>query len=140
MSRQLYETLLLAYQAHRGQKDKANVDYICHPVYVALNMATEEEKMVALLHDVVEDTTLTLADLIAKGYGKSILDAVDCLTRKENISYDTYIREVKKNPLAAKVKIMDLHHNMDHTRLSHVSETDRKRLEKYKKALRYLEE
>lgn len=140
MNRQLYDTLLLAYQAHKGQKDKANVDYINHPIYIALNMEAEEEKIVALLHDVIEDTQLTLEDLKAKGYSKQILDAIDCLTHKDNIPYDIYIKTIKNNSLATKVKIMDLNHNMDSSRLEHISEKDKKRLTKYKKALIYLEQ
>ncbi len=127
----------LAKRAHSGQVDKAGVDYINHPVAVSDMVYPEEEKTVALLHDVVEDTGITIVCLRAL-FDDNIVDAVECLTRKSGESYKQYIRRVAENPIARNVKIADLAHNMDLARLPFVTDADFKRNEKYRKAMDFL--
>ena len=126
------------YDLHSGQKDKSGVPYIYHIIHVAEQMNTEEETMVALLHDTLEDTKLN-PNTIKVIYGEHILEAVELLTHKKNEPYFDYIMKIKDNPLARKVKIADLKHNMDLTRIANPSDKDFKRVEKYKKALEILE-
>lgn len=133
----LNKALLLSYEAHKDQVDKAGLPYFLHPIFVALNMETVEQKTVALLHDVVEDTDITLEDLRKEGFPDEIIEAVDAITKTED-DYEKYIQRVKTNALATAVKIADLKHNSDLSRLKTVTEKDLKRLEKYKKALEYL--
>lgn len=127
----------LAKRAHSGQVDKAGVSYIDHPVAVSDMVYPEKEKIVALLHDVVEDTGITIACLRVLFDGE-IADAVECLTRKAGESYNEYIRRVAQNPIARHVKIADLSHNMDLSRLPVVTDADFKRNEKYHKAMDFL--
>lgn len=104
----LNKALDIAYKAHLGQTDKAGAPYILHPMRVAMHCETEEEKIVALLHDVVEDTSVTFEELKAEGFSDEVLTALKCLTRTEDEEYETFIRRVATNPLAIKVKIQDL--------------------------------
>lgn len=130
--------LAIARKAHAGQVDKAGVDYIQHPLYVASQVKTEQEKSVALLHDVLEDSDITAADLLAYGLSNEVVTAVQTLTKKKGQSYQDYLEKVKSNDLARVVKLADLKHNSDLSRLKSVSDTDRERVEKYKKAIYYL--
>ncbi|HGK8680643.1 TPA: GTP pyrophosphokinase [Streptococcus pneumoniae] len=114
----------VAKKAHFGQIDRAGIDYIKHPETVASFVATDEEKAVAYLHDVIEDTSLTLLDLKKEGFSKNIIEAVDILT--------------KKNELARVVKLADLRHNSDLTRLPLITEKDLERNKKYSSAIRFL--
>ncbi|MBR0257358.1 MAG: HD domain-containing protein [Synergistaceae bacterium] len=107
----------LAYSAHNGQKDKAGRPYFVHPFTVAMSMETEAEICIALLHDVLEDTPTKLEELEAI-FPPEITEAVDVLTHKDGMSYDEYIRRVKENPTARKVKLADLAHNLDITRFA----------------------
>lgn len=128
----------IALVAHKGQVDKAGMDYILHPLTVSNNCNTEEEKIVALLHDVLEDTSVTKEDLL-KFFSSEIVEAVSLLTHKEEDSYTDYLAKIKANPLAKAVKLQDLKHNMDLSRLPNPSEKDLSRLEnKYKPALEFL--
>lgn len=129
----LLKALEIAADSHFGMKDKQGRSYIEHPVYVALSVNTEEEKIVALLHDTIEDTKLTLEE-IRKEFGDKIADAVDVLTHQVGVKYMDYIKEIKKNPLARAVKLADLEHNMDISRIPNPKEVDFSRVKKYKKA------
>lgn len=131
------KAMIIAYEAHKNQVDKSGVPYIYHPIHVAEQMDTENECIIALLHDVVEDTNVTFKQL-EEVFSKEIIDILKLLTRKENIEYDEYIKRIKNNSIACKVKIADLTHNLDKTRLDFVTEVDVKRSEKYKKALQIL--
>lgn len=135
----LEKALKIAYTAHKDQVDKGGNPYYLHPIYIALNMQTEAQKVVALLHDVVEDTGITLNDLWRQGFPECVIEAVDAITRKGE-SYEAYIQKVKKNELARAVKIVDLKHNLDTSRLKKITEKDLRRVEKYKKALAILVE
>ncbi len=129
----------IAYKAHEGQTDKAGVPYIFHPIHIAEQMDSEESCVVALLHDVIEDSDITL-EILSKYFNDDIIAALRVLTKKENDDYVMYIKRVKTNKLATKVKIKDLEHNRDLTRLDEVTDKDRKRSLKYWEAIRYLED
>ncbi|RBR31951.1 HD domain-containing protein [Enterococcus cecorum] len=134
------QALAIAKDAHKGQVDKAGVDYIQHPLFVASLVEGELAKTVALLHDVVEDSDWTLEDLRMEGLPEEVVQAVGILTKKRNENYEEYILRVKQNPLARQVKLADLKHNSDLSRLANVTDRDRKRVAKYQKAISYLSE
>ena len=124
----------IAAEAHKGQKDKAGVDYIFHPVTVASSVGDDEPAIiVALLHDVVEDTNVTF-EALQELLTPDELSALKLLTHNDEVPYFDYIRLIGENTLATKVKLADLKNNMDLSRLPVVTEKDLKRLEKYKKA------
>ena len=125
-------------KAHLGQIDKAGEDYIKHPEKVASFVNSDEEKAVAYLHDVIEDTELTLEDLREYGFSEEVLEAVDVITKKKGQDYQTYLNSVKENKLARVVKLADLRHNSDLTRLINITEKDIERKEKYQKAIDFL--
>ena len=128
----------IAYKAHEGQFDKAGVPYIFHPIHVAEGMTTEITCIVALLHDVVEDSDITLEDL-SKYFNEDVIRALRVLTKNDDDDYIDYIKRVKTNEIATLVKLKDLEHNMDLTRLDEVTEEDRERKKKYEDAIDYLE-
>ena len=135
----LQRAIEIATQAHQGQFDKSGKDYIGHPLRVMEMGQTEEEKIVGVLHDVVEDTEWTFEALAEEGFSKDVIDALKCVTKiSENENYDDFIERVKKNPLAVAVKINDLSDNMDIRRLPYLSDKDVKRLKKYLKAYKKL--
>jgi (p)ppGpp synthase/HD superfamily hydrolase len=123
----------LAEQAHEGQVDKAGRTYIEHPAVVASRQDTDEEKAVAWLHDVLEDTEIT-KEYLAANFSENVVRAVDALTHREGESYAEYIGRIQSNPLATKVKLADLAHNMDLARIPHPTEKDLQRVEKYQSA------
>lgn len=129
------KALKIATKAHDGQTDKGGQPYIFHPIRVALNCETEEEKIVALLHDVVEDTSVTLEDLKAEGFDDDIIKAVKCLTKRKGDDYEDYIVRVGRNLIARHVKIKDLEDNLDVSRLGGKPHG---KLKVYQEALRYL--
>lgn len=124
-----------ATQAHHGQKRKNGLPYLLHPFRVMLRMKTEEEMIVAILHDVIEDTAVTLGDLKAEGFSDDLLAALDLLTKKRGQTYDEYISAISRNSLARAVKIEDLEDNMNLSELPEVGEKELARLRKYRKAL-----
>lgn len=136
----LEKALALALKAHAGQKDKAGQPYILHPLRVMLQMENTQTKIVALLHDVLEDSNITLQELKQAGFDPQILEAVDCLTRREQEDYFTYLERVAQNKLALSVKIADLKDNLDVTRLKEITPADQQRLNKYLKALTFLQD
>ena len=135
----LKRAIEIATEAHKGQFDKSGKDYIGHPLRVMEMGGTEEEKIVGILHDVVEDTPWTFEMLEAEGFSPEVIAALKCVTKtSENENYDDFIERVKKNPLAVAVKINDLSDNMDIRRLPYLSDKDIKRLKKYLKAYKKL--
>lgn len=135
----LNKAIEIATKAHDGQADKAGQPYIGHPLRVMAMGTTEEEKIVGVLHDVVEDSDWTFERLTAEGFSSEVVDALRCVTKlSESEPYDKFIQRVKANPLAVKVKINDLTDNMDIRRLAYISEKDVKRLRKYLKAYKQL--
>ena len=131
--------LRLAYEAHKGQYDKSGVPYVFHPLHLAEQMEDEESIVAALLHDVVEDTAYSLADLRAMGFPEKALEAVALLTHDPTEPYLSYVARVKENPIARRVKLADLRHNSDLSRIETVTERDLERVEKYAAAIRLLE-
>ena len=135
----LERAIQIATEAHKGQFDKAGREYIGHPIRVMEMGKTEDEKIVGVLHDVIEDTDWTFERLEAEGFSQEVINALRCVTKtSENENYDEFIDRVKKNPLAAAVKINDLTDNMDIRRLPYISDKDVKRLKKYLKAYKRL--
>ena len=135
----LERAIQIATEAHKGQLDKAGREYIGHPIRVMKMGKTEDEKIVGVLHDVIEDTDWTFERLEAEGFSQEIINALRCVTKtSENENYDDFIDRVKKNPLAVAVKINDLTDNMDIRRLPYLSDKDVKRLKKYLKAYKRL--
>jgi (p)ppGpp synthase/HD superfamily hydrolase len=120
----------IAAVAHRGQIDKAGKPYINHLEAVAAKLKSTEEKTVAWLHDIFEDTDYS-QDQLSVFFPQSIVAAVEALTKRQGESYDDYLRRISENPLAIKVKLADLEHNTDLTRFDAPSETDRSRAQKY---------
>ena len=133
------KALKLCFEAHKNQVDKSGMPYVFHPFHVAEQMTDEAATIVALLHDVVEDTDYTLEDLAAEGFGKEILEAVALMTHEDDVPYLDYVAKLKENPIARAVKLADLAHNSDLSRIGEVDEETRERLEKYKKAMALLE-
>ena len=132
------KAIKLAFKAHEGQLDRAGLPYILHPLHVAEQMKDEDTCVIALLHDVIEDTDVTLEDLREYGFTEVQVAGVESMTREDDEDYFEYIRDVKKNPLAVKVKLEDLKHNSDVSRMIEVTDRDRQRLDKYKKAMEIL--
>jgi len=130
----LDDAILLAVQAHHRQKDKVGAPYILHPLRAMLRMHSEQEMMAAVLHDVVEDSPHTLADLEQAGYPRDVVEAVDCLTRREDETYDEFIARIRPNALARRVKLADLEDNMDLRRLAQLGDKEFERLQKYHRA------
>ena len=134
------KAMQLCFNAHKEQVDKSGMPYIFHPLILAEQMNTEDATIVALLHDVVEDTNITLDDLCNMGFSSAVLDAISLMTHERGVPYMDYISAIKKNPIARQVKIADLRHNSTLARLDTISQKDLDRVNKYKKALDYLTE
>lgn len=134
------KAMTLAYEAHHGQTDRSGVPYIFHPARVAENFTNEAVACTAWLHDVVEDTDLTIQDIRLAGFGTVICDALRLLTHDKSVPYMDYVRAIAENPIAKAVKMADLQDNMDTSRLPEVDEAALKRLEKYWEAYRILSE
>lgn len=132
--------LQIATEVHKDQKDRYGAPYILHVMRVMLRGKNEDEKIVGLLHDVVEDSPMTLGDLRKEGFSESILEAVNCLTRPEPESYDDFIQRIKTSRLAINVKLNDLEDNLDMRRLPSIKEKDIPRINKYLKAYHELVE
>ena len=132
------KALKLCFEAHKNQVDKSGMPYVFHPFHVAEQMTDEATTIVALLHDVVEDTDYTLEDLAAEGFGKDLLEAVALMTHEDDVPYLDYVAKLKDNPIARAVKLADLAHNSDLSRIGEVDEETRERLEKYQKAIALL--
>jgi (p)ppGpp synthase/HD superfamily hydrolase len=134
----LEKAIILATKAHEGQVDKGGNPYILHPLAVMLRVKSIDEKIVAILHDVIEDTPITLDMLASERFEKEILIALDCLTRRKSETYEQFIERITSNQLATLVKLADLQENMDLDRIPNPSEKDRSRLTRYKKAYQQL--
>lgn len=138
LEEQLEEAIKLVSIEHYSQRDKENKPYIFHLLYVMNNIDDLKAKIVAILHDILEDTDITRNDLLNYGFSKDIVIAVEVLTKPKNQKYMEYIENIKCNNIARKVKIIDLKHNMDLTRLSEISDKDLKRTMKYLEAYKRL--
>jgi (p)ppGpp synthase/HD superfamily hydrolase len=136
----LEDAIILATQAHVGQVDKVGQPYILHPFRVMLRLGDPTARMVAVLHDVVEDTSVTLDDLRRGGFPPEVVEAVDLVTRRQDETYEQFIERLAPNPIARAVKLADLEDNMDTSRLPAITEKTRERLERYRKARACLRE
>jgi (p)ppGpp synthase/HD superfamily hydrolase len=136
----LETTIQFALDAHRGQVDRYGQPFIVHPLRLMLSLPLHDldAQIVALLHDVVEDTPYTLDDLRQRGYAEAIIEAVDCLTRRETETYEEFIQRIKPNALARRVKLADLRDNMNLLRLPTIDASDAERLGRYRAAWREL--
>jgi (p)ppGpp synthase/HD superfamily hydrolase len=134
----LEHAILLAAESHLGQVDKVGSPYILHPLRVMFRCRTPEAMMAAVLHDVVEDTPVTLDQLRLLGYPGEVIDAVACLTKRDGESYEDFVARVQTNPIATEVKIADLEDNMDVRRLTEVGPKEAERLARYRLAYREL--
>lgn len=135
MSNILQNALRIAVKAHEGQVDRAGKSYIYHPLTVATMTSTFDEFVTALLHDVLEDSDYTPTDLIAEGIPQHIVDALLLLAHKKSEPYMEYVARIKDNDLARAVKIADLTHNSDLSRLPFITDKDLERAKKYRQAL-----
>ena len=134
------KAMKICFAAHKDQTDKSGLPYVFHPIPLAEQMHDEDTTIVALLHDVVEDTDYTLEDLAAMGFDLVVIEALTLLTHDENVPYMDYVQTIKDNPVAKAVKLADLQHNSDLSRLDTVDEKALARREKYLKALALLNE
>ena len=133
------KAMKIAFEAHKDQVDKSGLPYVYHPFHLAEQMDNELAVCAALLHDVVEDTNMTIEQLGEHGFPKEVLMALKCLTHDDNEPYFDYVRNIKGNSIATQVKIADLRHNMDLSRLEIIDDAAINRREKYLKALAILE-
>lgn len=136
----LEKAFQIAIDAHKGQTDKAGAPYISHPIRVSNRCSTDDERIVALLHDTIEDTEVTAEYLLMEGFPRNIVDAILSVTRNEDENYEDFIKRSRLNPIGRQVKLHDLEDNMDITRLNELTEKDLYRLNKYIKAYKYLKE
>lgn len=134
------KSMTIAHYAHNNQVDKGGVPYVFHPYHLAEQMDSEGAVIVALLHDVAEDTVWTIEDIDKQGFPKDVIDALKILTHSEDIDYLEYIRQIKNsiNPYVKPVKIADLRHNSDLSRVEDIDEKTVRRIEKYKEAIEIL--
>ena len=132
------KALRLCFDAHKDQVDKTGLPYVFHPFHLAEQMTDELSTVCALLHDVVEDTSYTFDDLKKMGFPQAVIDVLTLLTHEEGVPYMEYGEKLSVNPTARQVKIADLRHNSDLTRLDTVDEWALKRNEKYKMAMEFL--
>ncbi len=132
------KALKLCFDAHKDQVDKSGIPYVFHPFHLAEQMEDELTTVVALLHDVVEDSDYTLEDLAAMNFGNDVMEALALLTHDDDTLYMDYVLKIRENPVAKKVKLADLQHNSDATRMESMTEKDLERREKYMKAMELL--
>ena len=133
------KALRLSFNAHKDQVGKSGMPYVYHPFHLAEQMDSEETVTVALPHDVVEDTDYTMEDMIAMGFPKSVTDALALMTHDRAVPYMDYVAKIKANPIATAVKLADLRHNSDTSRLETIDETVLRRVQKYRDAIALLE-
>lgn len=134
MSKLLDKAIIIAVENHSGKKDKAGKDYIFHPLRVMLNVKSEEAKIVAILHDIIEDTKITYDYLKKEGFPETIIEALKNVTRINGESYMHFIDRAKSNPISREVKLADLEDNMNLSRIPNPVKEDYERIKKYKKA------
>lgn len=136
---QTKKAMTLCFRAHRDQLDKSGMPYVFHPFHLAEQMQTEQTTIVALLHDVAEDTPITLAQIAQMGFGEAVMEALALLTHDPGVDYMDYVRAIREDPIAKAVKLADLRHNSDLSRLDTVDEKALARREKYLQAIAILE-
>lgn len=135
----LERAIAVAARAHEGQQDKGGTAYILHPLRVMLRVQTTEQRIVAVLHDVLEDTSMSLSDLAREGFALKILAAVQALSRRDDESYEAFVARLGSDPLARVVKLADLDDNSDLSRIAMPGPEDIARLQRYQQASAYLQ-
>ena len=136
---ELYDLALkIAIQAHRGQKDKSGREYVMHPIRVAERCKDPRAKIVALLHDTIEDTEVTAEYLLGEGFPEEIVNGILSVTKREGETYDDFVSRAATNSIGREVKIADLEDNMDIRRLCEITDKDAERLRKYLRAWQFL--
>lgn len=135
----LERAIAVAAKAHEGQRDKGGAAYILHPLRVMLRVDTTEQRIVAVLHDVLEDSAMTLADLAREGFPLKILAAVEALSRRPDESYEAFVARLADDPLAKAVKLADIEDNSDLSRIAMPGPEDLARLERYRRAADFLQ-
>ena len=134
------KALKLCFDTHKDQVDKSGMPYVFHPFHLAEQMDDEMSTVCALLHDVVEDSEMTFDGLSDMGFPSEVIEVLRLLTHEDEVPYMDYVREIKDNPVARKVKLADLKHNSDSTRVDQVDDRMLRRWEKYREAIRILSE
>lgn len=135
MTQTLERAIAIAATAHAGQVDKGGAPYILHPLKVMLRMTTLEERIVAVLHDVVEDCAISLDDLRKEGFSEEVLSAIESVTKVPGESYEDFVERAAQNPIGRVVKLADLEENSDLSRIASPSWEDLERIEKYRRAI-----
>ncbi|WP_419872930.1 GTP pyrophosphokinase [Candidatus Pristimantibacillus sp. PTI5] len=130
----LTEAIILAATMHKGQYDKGGLTYILHPLRVMLKASDDETRIVSMLHDIVEDTAMTLENLKELGFSERVVSAIDSLTKRDGETYPDFIQRVKSNELGTHVKLLDIEDNKDLTRIPNPTQKDFDRIAKYEKA------
>ena len=133
------KALKICFIAHKDQADKSGIPYVTHPLHLAEQMQDEVSTCAALLHDVVEDTDYTLEDLEKAGFPEEIIKRVALLTHNDSVPYMDYVAALKDDPVARRVKLADLEHNSDLSRIDHPTDRDYERIRKYQTAIAFLE-
>ena len=136
----LNRAIEIAVAAHRGQTDKAGRPYILHPLWLMQQFEDEDAMIVSILHDVVEDSAFTLADLSSEGFAPDVVRAIDAISRRVDESYEEYVSRVRAHPVARRVKLADLEHNMDLRRMGRIDDRDLERLGKYHETWRKMKD
>ena len=131
----LEQAIAMAAKAHEGQVDKAHETYVLHPLRVMLRVSTTEERITAVLHDVVEDCGVSLEALRAEGFSEIVIEAIDSVTRRPEESYEAFVRRAASNPIGRRVKLADLEDNSDLSRIATPTSRDHKRIAKYRRAV-----
>ena len=132
------KALKLCFDAHKDQVDKTGIPYVFHPFHLAEQMNDEISTVCALLHDVIEDTEYTFADLSEMGFPEAVIEVLRLLTHESDVSYMDYVEKISHNPIATRVKLADLRHNSDTSRMDEMDEWAIKRNEKYLRAIDFL--
>ncbi|WP_347927302.1 HD domain-containing protein [Pseudomonas helvetica] len=135
MTQTLERAIAIAAAAHEGQVDKGGAPYILHPLKVMLRVDTLEERIVAVLHDVVEDSGISLDDLRQEGFSETVLAAIESVTKLPGESYELFVERAAQNPIGRVVKLADLEENSDVSRIAQPSWEDLERIEKYRRAI-----
>lgn len=135
MTQTLERAIAIAAAAHEGQVDKGGSPYILHPLKVMLRVDTLEERIVAVLHDVVEDCGISLDDLRKEGFSETVLAAIESVTKLPGESYELFVERAAQNPIGRVVKLADLEENSDVSRIAQPSWEDLERIEKYRRAI-----
>ena len=132
------KALKLCFEAHKNLVDKTGLPYVFHPFHLAEQMLDEISTIWALLHDVIEDTDYTFNDILSMGFPQEVIDVLLLLTHEDNIPYMEYVEKINENPIANQVKLADLRHNSDLTRLNIIDEKALARVDKYQKAINFI--